>query len=409
MQADVPEMPPETDAATEGPPEPDALTEMARLDSVESAADWLDALLAGLPGWGRAAAIIAAAVLVLFMVQTILFAILRRSTKRDDRAAAAHLVEKTGTPSRALAVVAGLGLGLSVASARGLTADWIEPIWPRAINVAVVLSLTWLIVGVIAGADDLILAKHRVDVRDNLKARRMHTQVAVISKFLRIIAVIIGVAVALTTFDGVERIGTSLLASAGIAGIAIGFAAKSVLGNLIAGIQIALTQPIRLDDAVVIAGEWGWIEEITTTYVVVRVWDQRRLIVPFSTIIEQPFQNWTRNNSEITGAVEIYVDYACDISAVRDELDRIVEGHEKWDGRAKVLQVTDATERTIKLRVLVTASDSPTAWDLRCDVRERLVRWLRSDHPEWLPRERQLNLEPSSGESAALHQRESQA
>jgi small-conductance mechanosensitive channel len=163
-----------------------------------------------------------------------------------------------------------------------------------------------------------------------------------------------------------------------------------VLGNLIAGIQIAITQPIRLDDAVVIEGEWGWIEEITATYVVVRIWDQRRLIVPFSKIIEEPFQNWTRKTSEILGDVVLHVDYACPVDAVRAELDRILDGHPKWDGRAKVLQVIEATPKTMVLRALVTAVDSPTAWELRCDVRERLLGFMQREMPYALPREREV-------------------
>ena len=192
----------------------------------------------------------------------------------------------------------------------------------------------------------------------------------------------------LMTFSAVRQIGVSILASAGILGVVLGFAAQKTLGNLIAGIQIALAQPIRLDDAVVVENEWGWIEEITLTYVVVRIWDLRRLVLPISYFIEKPFQNWTRNSADILGSVFIYADYTVPVEEVRAELGRILKESPHWDKKVNVLQVTDATEHTVKLRALMSAADSPTAWNLRCETREKLLEFLQKKYPQSLPRTR---------------------
>lgn len=355
----------------------------------------------GLPAWVQFLIIMAVAVVLLVLMQKLVWAALRRFARLSGRKGLGKLVGHTGTPAGIFASGLGLCVGFVLVETRAIMPVLLDGWWTNAVAVVLILAGTWLVIGAIAGVDDLILSRYRIDVRDNLKARRVHTQVGVISRTLMIIVGIVGFAIALMTFDSVGRIGASLLASAGIAGIAVGFAAKPVLGNVIAGIQIALTQPIRIDDAVIIRGEWGWIEEITATYVVVKIWDERRLIVPFSTIIEEPFENWTRNSADILGSVVLHVDYACPVDALRDELDRILEGHPKWDGRAKVLQVIDCTERTMTLRVLVTASDSPTAWELRCDVRERLIGFLQREYRWALPREREERIaaddEPARG------------
>jgi hypothetical protein len=196
---------------------------------------------------------------------------------------------------------------------------------------------------------------------------------------------VVALSVALMTFPSIRHLGVSLFASAGVAGIVIGMAARPTIANLLAGIQIALTEPIRLDDVVIVNGEWGWIEEIGTTYVVVRIWDLRRLIVPLSQFIEQPFQNWTRVTADLLGTVIVYADYRVPVERVRQELHRILEASGMWDGKAWGLQVTDATERTIQLRALMSAPDSGKAWDLRCLVREQLVAFLQREYPDSLP------------------------
>ncbi len=255
-------------------------------------------------------------------------------------------------------------------------------------TIGFIASLTWLIIRAMSVIDDVILSRHRVDVSDNLQARRIHTQTRVLSRTAMVIVGLVGVSAVLMTFPNIRQLGASLLASAGLAGLAIGMAARPTLANLIAGIQLALTQPIRLDDVVIVENEWGWIEEITATYVVVRIWDQRRLIVPLQYFIEHPFQNWTRSSADILGTVCLYADYTAPVGAIRDELQRIAQASEQWDKRVCVLQVTNATDRTVELRALVSAADSGAAWDLRCIVREKLIAFLQREHPGCLPRVR---------------------
>ena len=234
----------------------------------------------------------------------------------------------------------------------------------------------------------IYLRRFKLDAEDNLLARKHVTQVRVLNGVLSTLIIMVTLAAALMTFDPVRQIGIGLFASAGIAGVIVGFAARPVLTNLIAGVQLAMTQPIRLEDAVVVENEWGWIEEITATYVVVRLWDWRRLIVPLSYFIEKPFQNWTRESSAIIGSVFIHTDYAVPVDLVRQKLDEIVRASKLWDGRVVNLQVTDAKERTIELRALVSARTAPACWDLRCEVREKLIAFLQQDFPNALPRER---------------------
>lgn len=258
----------------------------------------------------------------------------------------------------------------------------------HAISLVLIAGVSWLVISLVSVLGLGILRRHRIDVADNIEARRIHTQIEVIERVVTALVVIMGVAAMLMTFPQIRQLGASLLASAGIAGIVLGLAARPTISNFIAGLQIALTQPIRLDDVVVVQGEWGRIEEITTTYVVVRIWDQRRLIVPFSQFIEQTFQNWTRTTAEILGTVFIYADYTVPVQAVREKLDEIVRNSQNWDGRVVGLQVTGASEHTVELRALMGAEDSSKAWSLRCEVREQLIRFLQESYPECLPRSR---------------------
>ena len=203
----------------------------------------------------------------------------------------------------------------------------------------------------------------------------------------------VGVGFILLQFDSLQPLGTGLLASAGVVGIIIGFASHQILANLLAGFQIAFTQPFRIDDVVIVEGEWGRIEEITLTYVVVRIWDQRRLVLPITYFINNPFQNWTRTTADIWGSVFIYVDYSVPIEKIREELKRIVSTTKEWDGKVAVLQVTDSSERTITLRALVSARNASDAWSLRCFVREKLISFLQNKYPDSLPK---LRLEEKS-------------
>lgn len=262
-------------------------------------------------------------------------------------------------------------------------------------SLLLIVVITWLGMQSIGGIGEAIVALHPVDTEDNLQARRIHTQTQVISRMLMFLVMLIGLSSILITFPSVRQIGVSLLASAGVAGLVAGIAARPVLGNLIAGLQIALTQPIRLDDVVIVQGEWGWIEEITSTYVVARLWDQRRLVVPLQWFIENPFQNWTRINSQITGTIFLWVDYRMPLEPLRDETHRICAAAHEWDGRVCLLQVTDTTESAVQLRVLVSSIDSPHNWDLRCLVREALLSFIQKNYPEYLPTVRATVAVPS--------------
>lgn len=251
---------------------------------------------------------------------------------------------------------------------------------------ALIASLTWLGVRCVRAIAHTIIANNPADVADNLQARRIQTQTRVLARTVMIVIVLIGCGMALSTLPVLRQIGTSLLASAGVAGLVVGFAAKPVLGNLLAGMQIALTQPIRLEDVVIVQNEWGQIEEITGTYVVVRIWDQRRMIVPLQWFIENPFQNWTRNNSEILGTVTIWVDYRMPVDLLRSEAQRLCETAPEWDGRLCLTQVVEAGERALQVRILVSAGDAGRSWDLRCRIREGLIDYVQRQHPEYLPK-----------------------
>ena len=246
----------------------------------------------------------------------------------------------------------------------------------------------WLIIKIVNALRDYILGRYDLQARDNLQARRIYTQIRVIENIFTTLIVLFTLAIMLLISPKVRHIGISMFASAGIAGIILGFAAQKTLGNFIAGIQLAFAQPIRIDDVVIVENEWGWIEEITLTYVVVRIWDLRRLVVPISYFIENPFQNWTRISSDLLGTVFLYADYTVPVNEVREEMTRILNENPQWDKKVNVLQVTNADSRTIELRALMSAADSPTAWNLRCEVREKLLEFLQKRYPESLPRVR---------------------
>jgi small-conductance mechanosensitive channel len=234
----------------------------------------------------------------------------------------------------------------------------------------------------------LYLRRYQIDTPDNLLARKHLTQVRILRRASATLIVLLTAGLALMTIPGVRQLGVSLLAAGGAAGIILGLALQPLLSNLLAGVQIALTQPIRIDDAVIVEGEWGRVEEIGATYVVVRIWDLRRMVLPLKYFIEHPFQNWTRTSAELMGTAMLYLDYRTPVEAVRRKLDEIVKASPKWDGKVAVTQVTDLKERTMEVRCLVSAADSGSLFDLRCEVREKLIAWLQAERPEALPRDR---------------------
>lgn len=251
---------------------------------------------------------------------------------------------------------------------------------------ALVATLTWMGLCAVRAVSHTIVELNPSDIADNFHARRIQTQTKVLERSAMVLIVLVGTASALMTLPVLRQIGASLLASAGVAGIVLGFAAKPVLGNLLAGLQIALTQPIRLDDVVIVQGEWGQIEEITGTYVVVRIWDQRRLVVPLQWFIENPFQNWTRRTSDILGTVFLWVDYRMPLAPLRSQAEAICAAAPEWDGRLCIVHVVDSNERAMQLRVLVSAADAGRAWDLRCRLREGLIDFVQREYPQYLPR-----------------------
>ncbi len=258
----------------------------------------------------------------------------------------------------------------------------------HVLSAAFIVVLGWAAIMAVDVVSEHQVLRHRDNIQSNVTARRHATQWQVLRRLSHVVIVLLVLASALMVFPAVREYGVSLLASAGAAGLVLGFAARPVLSNLIAGIQLAITQPFRLEDAVIINGQWGWIEEITATYVVVRIWNWQRMIVPLAWLLEQPFQNWTRESSELIGTVRWNVDYTVPVDVLRNKLDEIVRTTPLWDGKVVVLQVTHALATTIELRALVSARNSGEAWDLRCYVREKMIEFLQREYPHALPRQR---------------------
>lgn len=255
-------------------------------------------------------------------------------------------------------------------------------------EVLFVVSIAWAIIAVVRIAKNQLLKNYDISVADNLKSRKVYTQYNILERILIFVIIIISIGIVLMLFESVRSVGVSIFASAGIAGLIIGLAAQKALGSILAGLQIAITQPIRLDDVVIVENEWGWIEEINLTYVVVRIWDKRRLVVPSTYFLERPFQNWTRTSADILGTVFIYTDYTIPFEPLRKELTRLLESNPNWDGKVNVLQVTDSKENTLEIRALMSSATSPQAWDLRVYVREKLIEFIQREYPQCLPRTR---------------------
>jgi len=335
--------------------------------------------------WGLVAIALIGAVLAALLLHAVVFWAARRVARRTDTDLDETMVKRTRGPAALLFAIAALQLTLpAVAIPEGLQA-----FLRHVASLGLIAGVAWLLMRILALAERAFLDRFDITHPDNLQARHVHTQVRIIRRVLKIIIIVVAISVMLMTFPRVRQLGASLLASAGIAGLILGLAARPMLTNIIAGLQIALASPIRLDDVVIMQGEWGRIEEITSTYVVVRIWDKRRLVVPLSHVLEQPFQNWTRVSSDLLGTVNLYVDYTAPVDAIRAETKRICENSADWDREVCVVQVTDADDRTMLVRPLVSAADSGKLWNLRCEVREKLIAFLQREHPGCLPRERE--------------------
>jgi len=305
------------------------------------------------------------------------------------------LIDRTHTPTRVGLVLVALAIVLPAV-----------PLGPQATRVgahmlfvAVIMLLGWSATTALTLATDFYLRCSTIGEGTDPLARKHVTQVRVLRRVVtmlvgvvtRVVTMLVGVvtvAAALMTFDSVKQYGVSLIASAGAAGIVVGLALRPLLTNLFAGIQLAVTQPIRIGDAVIVENEWGWVEEITGTYVVIKLWDWRRMVVPLSYFLEKPFQNWTRQSTDLIGTVLLWVDYTVPVAPIRRKLEEIARASKLWDGQVVNLQVVDSNERAVQLRALVSARTSPQAWDLRCEVREKLILFLQEEFPGALPKQR---------------------
>lgn len=358
---------------------------------VDSKLDWI-------PTWFVGLSLVAGAILLAFAFYRFVTWLLNRSF--GIRLPLLRVfIDRTAGPARLALCLAAVALVLPLAPLD----DEIRTPLTRLFVVAFIALIGWISIRIVDMSAARYLQNFR-DVTENFVARKHVTQVRVFKRVTDTIIVIITVSAALMTFDSVRQYGVSLFASAGAAGIIVGLAARPLLSNLIAGLQIAITQPIRIEDAVIIENEWGWVEDIASTYVVIRLWDWRRMVVPLSYFIEKPFQNWTRDTASLIGVIALHVDYRADVARVRRWLEGAVKESKLWDGEVVNLQVIDADSRTIELRALVSARNAPQSWDLRCEMREKLIAFIRDEMPEALPRERAI-LIPSGDEDGDFPRR----
>jgi small-conductance mechanosensitive channel len=332
-------------------------------------------------------ALLAAAITAAVVVHSSLWAVFNRFF-RARYPLLNDIVRRTRSISTFAFIVVALSMAVPVAPLHPRVADDAN----RALLAAFIVFVGWLVIVSVNLAMDRYVGRFKLDVSDNLLARKAVTQVRLLKRAVDSVLVVLTVAFALMSFDSVRQFGISLFASAGVAGIAAGLAARPILENLLAGIQMAITQPIRLEDVLIIEGEYGTVEEITSTYVVLKLWDWRRMIVPLSYFFEKPFQNWTRSSASLIGTVMIYADYTVPVERVRRKLEEIVKQSKLWDGQVVNLQVNNATENVVELRALVSAMNSSTAADLRAEVREKLVAYLQKELPWALPTSRQRSI-----------------
>jgi small-conductance mechanosensitive channel len=330
--------------------------------------------------------LVSGAILLGFVLQSLIFRyILRRGATNTPKTR--HLIWRFRKPARWLFLTAGAMLGLAY-----LPIPWdVHVALRHVLQLIFIAELAWVAITSVDALEDFFLHRYDITQADNAHARRIHTQMQVVRRLAIILIVILTVGLMLYSFDNkLAKYGAGLLASAGLASLVLATAAKSSVSNVLAGLQIAISESIRIDDVVIVDNEWGWIEEITTTYVVVRIWDWRRLIVPLSYFIEHPFQNWTRKSAALMGTCFLYVDYTVPVEPLREELRRVLESTPLWDTTKKVcvLQVTEFNERCMQLRCLMSARNSGDLWDLRCYVREKMITYIQENYPQSLPLQR---------------------
>jgi small-conductance mechanosensitive channel len=329
---------------------------------------------------------VAVAVVVALVVHGLAIRLLERVAKRTASGSDDLLIAHARRPLRWILIF------LALAFIRGSLhlAVEISAMWNQAAGVIVPGLMGWLAIALIQAGSKIVEYRNDISVADNLRARRKRTRSAILTRISVLVVGFITICLMLLSIPSIRSVGVTLMASAGIAALAVGAAAQPALKNLIAGIQMAFTEPVRLDDVLIIDGEWGRVEEIQLTYVILALWDERRLVVPVSRFLEQSFQNWTRSSSQLLGSAFLYLDPTTDIARLRDKATEVITASKRWDGRFQNLQVTDMKEETIEVRVLATARDASQAFDLRCEIREALMAFVRDEMPEALPRRRQL-------------------
>lgn len=366
-----------------------------------------------LPDWAEQPllAIIAAiiGIAVALLLHALAFRILTRIARASLSDADNIVVKRLARPTRYAFVAIGI-----VLAARELPA--LDAVWSRFAGFIMPLLTGWVAIAVLHAFVEAMILRNDITVEDNRNARRRRTRLAILSRIGTFLIVFLTIAGMLASVPGVREIGVTLMASAGLAALAVGAAAQPALKALIAGFQMAMTEPISIDDVVILDGEWGRIEDIRTTYVVVRLWDDRRLVVPSNRFLEETFQNWTKTTSQLLGTVMLYLDHATDVGPIREEYARQIKAHRLWDKRSQVLQVTECREESIEVRLLMSAKDGPSLFDLRCDIRESMLDWIRSEMPEALVRRRtlqvapvELAVEPAMAEAIAGKRREARA
>jgi small-conductance mechanosensitive channel len=353
------------------------------VDQIETTFTGLAASAAWLPDWVISLALFALALIAAVAAHRIVFRWLTRLVAPWDLFWRS-LVSRTEGPTRLGMVMVALSFAATVAPLTSLEAEVIR----HGLLVAFIALVGWLALAALHIWTTVYLRRFKLDSEDNLLARKHVTQSRILRRVMETLIIVIAFAAALMTFESVRQYGVSLLASAGAAGLVIGLALQPLLKNLIAGIQLAVTQPIRLDDAVIVENEWGNVEDITATYVVVRLWDWRRMVLPLSYFIEKPFQNWTRETSSLIGTVMMYVDYTVPVPELREYLAKIAAETPLWDGQVVNLQVTDLKENTMEIRMLVSAANAGRAFDLRCEVREKMIAFVQQRFGSALPRQR---------------------
>ncbi len=362
---------------------------------IQSVANAIEGAFTFAPPWLVMAIVIVALTAIEWLLHGAVLVVLRGAF-RARRPYLQTVLDQTRNPVRLGLLLIAVAITLPIAP----VGPDLKALVGRLLGLAVICLCGWMALTALRIGATLYLMRFRIDVADNLLARKHVTQVRVLMRVVEVVVVLVTLGFALMTFDAVRQFGVTLFASAGVAGIIAGLAARPVMSNFLAEVQLAIAQPIRIDDAVIVENEYGNVEEITFNYVVVRLWDLRRMIVPLSYFIEKPFQNWTRVSGELIGTVVLYVDYTTPVEAMRNKLDEIVRQSKLWNGKVVNLQVNDCKETTIELRALVSANSSSEIADLRCEVREKLIDFLQREHPNALPRRRNEAVEPRSRASA---------